>query len=107
VFDVGSDGSGEFVERGCDAPVGSGLDAKFVVTASEVLHERVTADDHASGLVAFEAAHRSKPGSQAAVVGFDPIVRVLLGVVKRARHELSITARSAGARSVTTSTGSP
>ena len=85
----------------------SGVDAEFVVAAPNVLHERVTADDHAGGVVAFEAAHRSEPRFEPAVVGFDPIVRVLLGVVERAGMSSSITARSAGARSVTTSTGSP
>ena len=78
-----SDGSGEFVERGRDTPMRSGFDAEFVVTAPDVLHERVTADDHPGGVVAFESAHRSEPRFEAAVVGFDPIVRILLGVVKR------------------------
>jgi hypothetical protein len=66
----------------------SGVDAEFVVAATDVLHERMAADDHPGGMVAFESAHWSEPGLQAATVGFDPIVRVLLGVVKRARHEL-------------------
>jgi hypothetical protein len=47
----------------------------------------VTADDHPGGPVAFESAHRPEAGLQSSVVGFDPIVRVRLGVVKRARHE--------------------
>jgi hypothetical protein len=59
-----------------------------VVAAANVLHERVTAHDHAGGVVAFEAAHRPEPGFEPAVVGFDPIVRVLLSVVKRGRDQL-------------------
>jgi hypothetical protein len=61
----------------------SGFDTEFVVAAAEVLHECVTADDHASGVVTFKSAHRPESGLEPAVVGFDPIVRVLLGVVKR------------------------
>jgi hypothetical protein len=40
------------------------------------------------GVVAFESAHRSKSRFEAAVVGFDPIVRVLLSVVEDGGHEL-------------------
>jgi hypothetical protein len=32
------------------------------VAATNVLHERVTTDDHTGGVVAFEATHRSEPG---------------------------------------------
>ena len=39
-------------------------------------------------LVAFEPAHRCEPCFEPAMVGFDPIVRILLGVVERVRHEL-------------------
>jgi hypothetical protein len=75
-------GSGEFGERGRDAP-GSGVAPEFVVTAANVLHERVTTDDHPGSAVAFESAHRPEPRFEAAVVGFDAVVRVLLGVMER------------------------
>jgi hypothetical protein len=39
------------------------------------------------GVVAFEPTHRSKAAFEPATVGFDPIVRVLLGVVERGRYE--------------------
>jgi hypothetical protein len=81
------DDSCEFGERGRDVPMTPGFDAEFVVTAPNVLHECVTADDHAGGVVAFESAHRSESGFQVTMVCFDPIVRILPGVVKRARHE--------------------
>jgi len=58
------------------------------VTAPDVLHERVTAHDHPRGVVAFEATHRPKPRLEPPMIGFDPIVRILLSVVKRAREEL-------------------
>ena len=103
----GSDRRASSVNACSIASMTARVDAEFVVAAAEVLHERVTADDHAGGAVAFEAAHRSEPGFEPAVVALDPVVRVLLSVVKRGRHESSIAARNAGARSVTTSTGSP
>ena len=80
------DDSGEFGESGSDAPMGARVDPEFVVAATDVLHEGVTAHDHASRMVAFKSAHRTESRLESAVVGFDPIVRVLLGVVKRARQ---------------------
>jgi hypothetical protein len=59
--DVRSDRLGEFDERGRDAPMGSTVAPEFVVAAPNVLHERVAADDHAGGAVAFESTHRSEP----------------------------------------------
>jgi hypothetical protein len=107
LVDVRSDRSGEFGERGSDAPVPAGVDPEFVVASPQVLRERVTSHDHPSAAVAFEAPHRAEPGLELPVVGFDALVRVLLGVVKRRRMSSWITARSVQARSVTTSAGSP
>jgi hypothetical protein len=50
----GSDGAGEFGERGRDAPMGTRINSEFVVAAPNVLHERVTAHDDPRGPVAFE-----------------------------------------------------
>jgi hypothetical protein len=47
----------------------------------------VTSHDHPSAAVAFEAPHREL-GLELPVVGFDLVVRVLLGVVERRRDEL-------------------
>ena len=80
-----SEGSCEFGERGRDSAMLPDVDAEFVVAAANVLHERETAHDHSGGTGAFESVHRSESGFEAAVVGFDPIVRVLLGVVERGR----------------------
>ena len=60
------------------------VNPEFIVAAPNVLHQRVTANDHSCGVVAFESTHRSEAGIEPAMVGFDPIVRVLLGVVERA-----------------------
>ena len=52
LFCVRSHCLGEFVERSRDPEMTvTGVDAEFVVTAVQVLHEGVTVDDHAGGLV--------------------------------------------------------
>lgn len=68
-------------------PVGTGVNAEFVVAAADVLHERVAAHDHPGGVVAFQPAHGAESGFEPAVVAFDAVVRVLLGVVERGGHE--------------------
>jgi hypothetical protein len=87
--DVGSipvsDRTREFVERRSDPQTGERVDAEFVVAATDVLHEGVAPDDHAGGAVALQPAHRSKPGLESTVVGFDSVVRVLGGVVVSGR----------------------
>jgi hypothetical protein len=60
---------------------GQASDAEFVVSASQVLDERVTADHHSRGPVPFQIAHRSQPHFQQGVVGFHPVVRVPGGVM--------------------------
>ena len=77
----------EFGERVRDAPMGTRVDTEFVVTAADVLNERVTTDDHSGGVVSFEATHRTESGLEPTVVAFDAVVRVLLRVVKRGGNE--------------------
>ena len=67
--------------------MGARVDAECVVASPDVLHQRVTAHDHRRRMVAFQAAHGSESGFESTVVAFDAVVRVLLGVVKRGRHE--------------------
>jgi hypothetical protein len=64
------------------------IKTELVTTAPNVLHQRMTAHDHAGRVVAFESPHRSQPRFEQTVVPFDPIVRVLLHVVARAGHQL-------------------
>lgn len=52
---------GEFGERVLDAAMGARVDAEFVVTAADVLHERVTTNDHPGSVIAFESTHRTEP----------------------------------------------
>ena len=53
-----------------------------------VLRDRVPAAAYTRRPIALESPHWSAPVFEPAVVGFDPVVRVLLGVVERARQEL-------------------
>ena len=77
-----SDCSSELVERGRKAePVADRVDTELVVPSSQVLHERMPNDHHRGGSVAFEAAHRSQPRLQTAVVTLDPIVPMSTGVM--------------------------
>ncbi len=86
---AGSDRFGEFVECGRDSQVVSaGVDAEFVVAATQVLNERVTTDHHRRRPVAFESPHRSQPGLEPAMVGLDAVVGVLLGVVECIEQQL-------------------
>ena len=64
------------------------VDGELLVAAPQVLYEGVAGRDGARGSRLFESAHRTEWRFEPAVVGFDPVVRVLLGVVKRAWHEL-------------------
>src|SRR6266567_2247964 len=72
---VRSDGSGEFGERGLDMPMGASVKPKFVMAATQVLHQRMTAHDHSRRMVAFESTHWSEPGFEPAVVALDAVVR--------------------------------
>jgi hypothetical protein len=104
---VRSDGSGEFGERVGDAPMPTDFAPEFVVAAPNVLHERVTAHDHAGAEVAFECAHRSeaglsRPGSASIVLfAYCSVLWNAAGISS------STTVNSVHARSVTTSVGSP
>ena len=64
------------------------VDPEFVVASPQVLDEGMTLDHDAGGSVSFEAPHRSEPGLEASVVGFDSVVGVLGGVVKCSRQKV-------------------
>ena len=55
---------------------------------AEVLDERVPGADHLYAAELCEAAHRPESGLHSAVVGFDPVIGVGLGVVPGARSQL-------------------
>ena len=59
--------------------------SEFVVAASYVLDESVTSDHDRCGAIGFESSHGSESGFKSPVITFDPVVRELLGVVKRVR----------------------
>ena len=82
-----SDDGRELVE-GCAEPVAGGdVDGEFVVTAAQVLDKRVPGSQGPGGPVAFQSAHRPQ-SFQSAVIGFDRVVRILLGDVQCRREKL-------------------
>jgi hypothetical protein len=58
------------------------------VSVADVLHERVLSDDDYSSAVGLESAHRPQALLQLSMIGLDPVVGVLLGVVSGARSQL-------------------
>jgi hypothetical protein len=58
------------------------IDGDLVVAPSEVLNEGMTGSEDASRPESLKAAHRAKPRFQSAMIGLNPVVRILL----RAMH---------------------
>jgi hypothetical protein len=56
------------------------------VTSAQVLYECLPDDNHPRAALAFEAAHRSPPGLEAAVIALNRIVGVPLHVMLRRPH---------------------
>ena len=77
---VRSDCLREFWDRCGDPQRGWGAEPELVVAASKVLHEGVSSDDDLRCLVRSQAAYRSQPVLQPAVISLDRIVRVPLDV---------------------------
>lgn len=73
-----SDGAGQFAEDRRESMPSVDIHAEFVVAATEVLHERMPDTDHPCRAELFQAAHRSQPGLQTPVIGFDGIIPVLV-----------------------------
>ena len=72
-----SDHGDELVERGSAAKLPmERLSARFAVSASQVLDERVIRDQNPGSPVGLQSAHRPKPRAQSDAVAFDPIVGV-------------------------------
>ncbi len=69
---------GEFIE-GCrdTQTLVARFDTEFVVTASQIRNERVTADHRRRGPIRSQTAHRPQPCLEPTVVALDPIVRIL------------------------------
>jgi hypothetical protein len=80
-----SDGECEFAEGRREAQLWRGVGGEFVVAAAKVLHERVAGGDPCGGAEAFDSAHRPEPRLQPTMIGFDPVVAILLGEVRRRR----------------------
>src|SRR4051794_20443986 len=98
-----SDGSTELVECRGNTEAGLCIDSQFVVSAAKVQHERVPGNDHLSGAVGPQPAHRSQPVLESAVIGLDRVVGIPLDMIQADGMSLSSRAGYTGAASVTTS----
>jgi hypothetical protein len=61
----------------------AGIDAEFVMATAQVLHEGVATEHDRRGPVALEAALRSQPGLQSAVVSLYTVVRPAISIRQR------------------------
>ncbi len=82
-----SDGEGEFGEARFEPVAGLGIEAEFVVSAAQVLNERMSATDHLGAAEPLQTSHWTSPGLQPAMISFDRVVCVLLHDVARLGHE--------------------
>jgi hypothetical protein len=96
---------GEFLKRGADTNAGRMIDDEFVVSAPQVLHERVAGGDRAGRADLFESAHWTEPVFEAAMIGFDDVVAYRSTMCRAPGRSLSMTRGYTAARSVVTSTG--
>jgi hypothetical protein len=83
----------EFVEGDANPIVQGEVGGDRVVAAPEVLHECVPSCDRARRGQSAESAHWPQPCLEPTVIGFDAVVRVLLGDVPRGRLQLVEYAR--------------
>jgi hypothetical protein len=83
----------------------STANSEFVVSAPQVLHERMPRQKYLSAAVLLEPAHRSHPRLETAVVGLDAVVGGQLGAMSGPGTSSPSTAGYAAAWSVTTCTG--
>src|SRR5829696_8686694 len=77
----GSDGQGQFVERDGQSPGRRLFNGQLVVSAPNVLHQRMAGDDDPGTAVLFEPAHRPQSRLQPAVVALDAVIGVLVGAM--------------------------
>jgi hypothetical protein len=85
---LGSDRQDQFVECHRHSPVGGLFNRQLVVSAPKVLHEGMSGNDDPGAAVLFEAAHRTQPRLQLAVVALHPIVGVPVGTVPGRRQQV-------------------
>jgi hypothetical protein len=82
-FPTRSDRQAQLSECRRHALGASGSDCEFVVPTAEVLHERVSGDDHLCVPISSQPTHRSEPMLESVVISLDRIVRMTLDVMPR------------------------
>jgi hypothetical protein len=83
-----SDDFSEFFECLNQTEMWRGVGPEFVVASADVLDQSVASYHDRRGSVAFESAHWPQSSFESAVIAFDAIVLMFLGVVKRVRDQL-------------------
>jgi hypothetical protein len=76
-----SDGHRQLIEGDRDTDLDRLIKGELVVAAAQILNECVPGDYHSGAEVGLEPAHRPKAPFQLAVIGFEPVVGVLLGAI--------------------------
>jgi hypothetical protein len=88
-----SDGEYQLGEGSREPMPGIDVGGQFVVAATQVLDEGVPRTDHLCRPEPFQAAHRSQPEFQFAVIGFDHIRRIRSWTCSAAGRSSSSTRR--------------
>ena len=81
-WDCRSDRPREFVKRRGKDQSRTSINAASVVPSPQVLDRRLASDHDACGPIGFPTPQWAKPGLEASMVSFDPVVGVLVRVVK-------------------------
>jgi hypothetical protein len=79
---------GEFGEDRCELMPWVDIRTEFVVATTEVLDERVPGTDHPCRCAAVSGRASAVTGLEAPMIGFDGVIRILLGDVTRGRYQL-------------------
>ena len=87
-YSLVSDRQGKLVERDRQAPGHRLLDRELVVASSQVLNEAMAGDHDPGVAVLLEPAHRMQPRLEAAVIGLDMVVGILVGAMPGGRQQL-------------------
>jgi hypothetical protein len=82
------DRAGEFSKSRREPMSWISVQAEFVVSAAQVLDECMASANYPGRAKPFEATHRSEPGLEPTVIGFDGVVGVLLHDVADRRQQL-------------------
>ena len=82
-----SDHQRQLIEGRSQGRARQGVNSEFVVPSAQVLDEGMASHADTGSPVPFQPTHWTESGFEASMVGFDPVVGVLGGVMGRERQE--------------------